>query len=82
MAKPNIVFIMAGDMGYGDLGCYGATKVLTPNIDRVAAEGMRFTDAHASSAVYTPSLTTSSALWAPWICLPTASSRTTALRVS
>jgi arylsulfatase A len=55
MAHPNIVFIMADDMGYGDLGCYGATKIPTPNMDRVAAEGMRFTDAHSSSAVCTPS---------------------------
>ena len=52
---PNIVYIMADDMGYGDLGCYGATKVPTPNMDRVAAEGMRFTDAHSSSSVCTPS---------------------------
>jgi arylsulfatase A-like enzyme len=46
---------MADDMGYGDLGCYGATKIPTPNVDRLAAEGMRFTNAHASSAVCTPS---------------------------
>ena len=55
MDRPNIIFIMADDMGYGDLGCYGATKIPTPNIDRVAAEGVRFTDAHSSSAVCTPS---------------------------
>lgn len=55
MRRPNIVFIMADDMGYGDLGCYGATKIPTPHIDRLAEEGMRFTDAHASSAVCTPS---------------------------
>jgi arylsulfatase A len=55
VAKPNIVYIMADDMGYGDLGCYGATKIPTPNIDRVADEGIRFTDAHSSSAVCTPS---------------------------
>jgi arylsulfatase A-like enzyme len=53
--RPNIIFIMADDLGYGDLGCYGATKIPTPNIDRIAAEGMRFSDAHASSAVCTPS---------------------------
>ena len=53
--SPNIIFIMADDMGYGDLGCYGATKIPTPNMDRVASEGMRFTDAHSSSAVCTPS---------------------------
>jgi arylsulfatase A len=55
MDHPNIIFIMADDMGYGDLGCYGATKIPTPNMDRVAAEGMRLTDAHSSSAVCTPS---------------------------
>jgi len=52
---PNIVYIMADDMGYGDLGCYGATKIPTPHMDRLAAEGMRFIDAHSSSAVCTPS---------------------------
>jgi arylsulfatase A len=53
--KPNIVFIMADDMGYGDLGCYGATKIRTPHMDRLAREGIRFTDAHSSAAVCTPS---------------------------
>lgn len=53
--NPNIIFIMADDLGYGDLGCYGATKIPTPHIDRIAQQGMRFTDAHASSAVCTPS---------------------------
>ncbi len=53
--NPNIVFIMADDMGYGDPGCYGATKIPTPNMDRMASEGMRFTDAHSASAVCTPS---------------------------
>ncbi len=52
--KPNIIFIMADDLGYGDLGCYGATHIPTPHIDQVAAEGMLFTDAHAPSAVCTP----------------------------
>ena len=53
--KPNIVFIMADDMGYGDLGCYNKkSKIPTPNMDRLAAEGMRFTDAHSPSAVCTP----------------------------
>ena len=41
--KPNIIFILADDLGYGDLGCYGQKKIPTPNIDRLAAEGMRFT---------------------------------------
>ncbi len=53
--SPNVVLIFADDLGYGDLGCYGATKVRTPNIDRLAAEGRRFTDAHSASAVCTPS---------------------------
>lgn len=53
--KPNVVVIFADDLGYGDTGCYGATHVRTPNIDRLAAEGRRFTDAHAASAVCTPS---------------------------
>ena len=54
-AKPNIVLIFADDLGYGDVGCYGATKVKTPKIDRLASEGRRFTDAHSASAVCTPS---------------------------
>lgn len=52
---PNIVLIFADDLGYGDLGCYGATKVQTPNIDQLATEGRKFTDAHSASAVCTPS---------------------------
>lgn len=52
---PNVVLIFADDLGYGDLGCYGATKVKTPNIDRLAAQGRSFTDAHSASAVCTPS---------------------------
>ncbi len=54
-ARPNIVLIYADDVGYGDLGCYGATSVKTPNLDRLAASGVRFTDAHSSSATCTPS---------------------------
>ena len=53
--KPNIVLINADDLGYGDLGCYGATKLQTPNIDRLAREGRRFMDAHTASAVCSPS---------------------------
>ncbi len=52
---PNVVVIFADDLGYGDLSCYGATKLKTPNIDRLANEGRRFTDAHSASAVCTPS---------------------------
>jgi arylsulfatase A len=53
--RPNIVLINADDVGFGDIGCYGATKVRTPNIDRLARQGRRFTDAHSASAVCTPS---------------------------
>lgn len=53
--RPNVVFIYADDLGYGDVGCYGATKVATPNIDRLAREGIRFTNAHSPSATCTPS---------------------------
>jgi arylsulfatase A len=52
--RPNIVLILADDLGYGDLSCYGATKVQTPNIDRLAKQGVLFTDAHAPAAVCTP----------------------------
>ncbi len=53
--KPNIVLIYTDDLGYGDLSCYGATKIKTPNIDALAKKGIRFTNAHASSATCTPS---------------------------
>ncbi|MDB4322796.1 arylsulfatase [Akkermansiaceae bacterium] len=53
--RPNVIIIFADDLGYGDLSCYGATKLKTPNIDRLAAGGRRFTDAHSASAVCTPS---------------------------
>ncbi|HEX4142473.1 MAG TPA: sulfatase-like hydrolase/transferase, partial [Pirellulales bacterium] len=53
--RPNIVFILADDLGYGDLGCYGQKLVKTPNLDRLAAEGVRFTDAYAGSTVCAPS---------------------------
>ncbi len=52
---PNLVLIYADDLGYGDTGCYGATRVKTPNIDRVAREGLRFTDAHSAAGTCTPS---------------------------
>ena len=54
-AKPNIVLIIADDLGYGDLGCYGATKINTPHLDRLAAEGVRFTQGYAPSSTCTPS---------------------------
>lgn len=53
--KPNIIFIMADDLGYGDLGCYGQTLIKTPHIDQMAREGMRFTNCYAGSAVCAPS---------------------------
>jgi arylsulfatase A len=53
--KPNIVLIVADDLGYGDLGCYGQEKILTPNLDRMAAEGMRFTQFYCGSPVCAPS---------------------------
>ncbi|MCL5282793.1 MAG: arylsulfatase [Planctomycetes bacterium] len=53
--KPNIIFILADDLGYGDLGCYGQKQIQTPNLDRLAAEGMRFTDHYAGTTVCAPS---------------------------
>lgn len=53
--KPNIIFILCDDMGYGDLGCYGQKYIQTPNLDRMAQEGMRFTQAYAGSPVSAPS---------------------------
>jgi arylsulfatase A len=52
---PNIVFIFADDLGYGDLGCFGATDIATPNIDRIAAEGIKFTSFMSASPVCSPS---------------------------
>jgi arylsulfatase A-like enzyme len=52
--RPNIVLIMADDLGYGDIGCYGNPEIKTPHIDRLAAEGLRFTDFHSSGAVCSP----------------------------
>lgn len=53
--KPNIIWIMADDLSWGDLGCYGQKLILTPNIDRLAAEGMRFTSCYSGSTVCAPS---------------------------
>jgi len=53
--QPNIVFIMADDLGWAELGCYGQKKIETPNLDRLAAEGMRFTQAYAGAPVCAPS---------------------------
>jgi len=54
-AHPNILFILADDLGYGDVGCYGQKKIKTPNLDRLAAEGLRFTSCYAGSTVCAPS---------------------------
>ncbi len=53
--KPNVIIIYADDLGYGDLECYGAQNVKTPNVNRLASEGIRFTNAHATAATSTPS---------------------------
>jgi uncharacterized sulfatase len=54
-ARPNVVIILADDLGYGDIGAYGATRIKTPHIDRLAASGMRFTQGYASANVCSPS---------------------------
>ncbi len=54
-APPNIVFVLADDLGYGDLGCYGQKKIKTPNLDRLAADGVRFTQVYSGSTVCAPS---------------------------
>jgi len=56
--KPNIIFIMVDDMGYHDLGCYGSKTILTPNLDRLAAQGMRFTDCYSGATVCAPARST------------------------
>ncbi len=53
--RPNIIFILADDMGYGDLACYGNKVVKTPNIDKLASDGIRFTNCYAGSAISSPS---------------------------
>jgi len=52
--KPNVVVILADDLGYGDLGCYGATRLRTPHVDQLAREGLRLTDFHSNGAVCSP----------------------------
>ncbi|MBD3673946.1 MAG: arylsulfatase [Planctomycetaceae bacterium] len=53
--RPNLIYILADDLGYGDLSCYGQSTLQTPNLDKMAAEGMRFTRHHAGSTVCAPS---------------------------
>mgnify|MGYP001233579013 CR=1 FL=1 len=55
LKKPNVIFIVADDLGYGDISCYGAEAITTPHVDSLAASGLRFTDAHAVAATSTPS---------------------------
>lgn len=54
-ARPNIIVIVTDDLGYGDLSCYGATRIHTPNVDKLASEGLRFTEAFAPASTCTPS---------------------------
>ena len=67
--RPNVVFILADDLGYGDLSCYGATKVNTHHIDSLAEDGLRFTDAHSAASVCTPTrynILTGRHCWRTW----------------
>ncbi len=68
--RPNILFILADDLGYGDLSSYGATAIQTPNIDRLAEEGVLFTDAHSPASVCTPTrygFLTGRYCWRTWL---------------
>ena len=71
-SKPNIIYIYADDMGYGELGAYGQTKIKTPNLDRMSAEGMRFTDHYSSAPVCAPARSASGRCGRcdPWPGLP------------
>ncbi|RYZ20540.1 MAG: N-acetylgalactosamine-6-sulfatase, partial [Chitinophagaceae bacterium] len=53
-AKPNIIFILADDLGYGDIGCYGQQKIKTPNLDKLAKMGVKFTQFYSGSTVCAP----------------------------
>src|SRR5210317_1386777 len=57
-SAPNIIYIMADDLGYGHLGCYGQEIIQTPNIDKLAAEGMRFTQAYSGCSLCAPARST------------------------
>ena len=54
-SKPNVILIYADDLGYGDLECYGAKNIQTPNVNKLAKNGVRFTNAHATASTSTPS---------------------------
>ncbi|MCA9172411.1 MAG: sulfatase-like hydrolase/transferase, partial [Planctomycetales bacterium] len=54
-ARPNVIYLLADDLGYGELGCYGQTQIQTPHIDQLAREGMRFTQHYAGAPVCAPS---------------------------
>ena len=53
--KPNVLFIYADDIGYGDLSCYGGKSIITPNVEKLASEGIMFTNAHCGASTSTPS---------------------------
>ena len=65
-STPNIVIIFADDLGYGDVSCYGATKIHTPNIDALAHDGMKFTDAHSAASLCSPSRYGLMTGYCPW----------------
>ena len=65
-STPNIVIIFADDLGYGDVSCYGATKIHTPNIDTLAHDGMKFTDAHSAASLCSPSRYGLMTGYCPW----------------
>lgn len=66
--RPNIIIMYADDLGFGDLGCYGATEIATPNVDRLAAEGVQFLEGHATAATCTPSRYSLLTGSYPWRC--------------
>src|ERR1051325_5286691 len=53
-SPPNLIFILCDDLGYGDIGCYGARDIRTPHLDRMARQGVRFTDCYSNAPVCTP----------------------------
>lgn len=65
-SKPNIIIIFADDLGYGDVSCYGAAKIDAPNIDRLARDGMKFTDAHSAASLCSPSRYGLMTGYCPW----------------